>query len=67
VGEDDSGETCTGLQCNLKDDCVASPLWKNLGDQMAAIFRATTIRTLCEKAEGVGIQRQLDARFMYYI
>ena len=67
VGEDEDGETCTGLQCNLKSDCVASPLWKDMGDQIADIFRTTTIQTLCKKAEGLGIERQLDARFMYYI
>ena len=64
VGEHDSGEICNGLHCNLKDDCVANPLWKDMGDQIAAIFRATTIETLCKKAEALGIERQFDARFM---
>ncbi|MDF1555137.1 MAG: Rrf2 family transcriptional regulator [Deferrisomatales bacterium] len=67
VGEDDSGEICSGLQCNLKDGCVASPLWKEMGDQIAQIFRDTSIQNLCKQAEELGIERQLDARFMYYI
>lgn len=67
VGEDEAGDTCTGLQCNLKDDCVASPLWKDMGEKIAGIFRNTTIQDLCKKAEELGIERQLDARFMYYI
>lgn len=67
VGEDEEGETCTALECNLKDGCVASPLWKDMGDKIANIFRETTIQDLCKKAEDLGIERQLDARFMYYI
>ena len=67
VGEDEDGETCTGMQCNLKEECVASPLWKEMGDNIAKIFRDTTIQDLCKKAEKLGIERQLDARFMYYI
>lgn len=39
----------------------------DIGDQIAAIFCTTTIQALSKKADGLGIERQLDARFMYYI
>lgn len=67
VGEDDEGEECDATACDLKDQCVASPLWKEIGDRIADIFRTTTIQDLCLRAEKLGIERQLDARFMYYI
>lgn len=67
VGEDDDGEECGAGTCDMKDQCVASPLWKEIGDRIAQIFRSTTIQDLCHRAETLGIERQLDARFMYYI
>ena len=66
VGEGDDLD-CGAPQCDMKDECVASPLWKEIGDEIAEIFRKTTIQDLCQKAERLGIKRQLDARFMYYI
>ncbi|MDW7711298.1 MAG: RrF2 family transcriptional regulator [Deferrisomatales bacterium] len=67
VGEDEEGGNCDVSMCDMKDQCVASPLWKELGDKIAAIFQETTIQDLCKKAERLGIDRKLDARFMYYI
>ena len=67
VGEDDEGETCGPTQCDLKDACVASPMWKEMGDKIADIFRHTTILDLCGKAKDLGIERQFDARRMYHI
>jgi len=64
---DTDGEECGAPQCEMKDQCVASPLWKEIGDEIAGIFRSTTIQDLCKKAESLGLERQLDARFMYYI
>jgi Rrf2 family protein len=58
---------CGAPQCDMKDECVASPLWKEIGDNIADIFRGTSIQDLCQRAEDLGIKRQLDARFMYYI
>jgi Rrf2 family protein len=67
VGEDSDGESCGAPVCEMKEQCVASPMWKEIGDEIADVFRRTTIQDLCEKAEGMGIERQLDVRFMYYI
>jgi len=67
VGEDSDGEFCGAPQCEMKDQCVASPMWKEVGDEIADVFRGTTIQDLCKKAEKMGIERRLDVRFMYYI
>jgi Rrf2 family protein len=63
---DDEGED-PEFQCEMKGQCVASPLWKEIGDKIGDIFRSTTILDLCRRAEALGIERKLDARFMYYI
>jgi Rrf2 family protein len=64
VSEDEEG--CAQV-CEMKPNCVASTLWKDLGNKIAEIFQKTTIQALCDKAEEMGIERRLDARFMYYI
>lgn len=62
-----SGEENCGPVCDMKSECVASPLWQDVGNKIADIFRSTSIQDLCDKAEALGIERKLDARFMYYI
>ncbi|TAL17510.1 RrF2 family transcriptional regulator [bacterium] len=66
VGTDEEGVSC-GAVCEMKGECVASELWKDIGDKIADIFKETTIQTLCDRAEQLGIERKLDARFMYFI
>ena len=66
VSSDENGVNC-GPVCEMKPECAASALWKDVGDKIANIFRDTTILSLCEKAEEMGIERKLDARFMYHI
>lgn len=66
VSEDEDGNSCKE-SCDMKDSCVASSLWQDLGSRIAEIFQNTSIQDLCDKAESMGIERRLDARFMYYI
>jgi Rrf2 family protein len=66
VGDDEEGESC-GSKCDRKDECPASPLWKEIGEKIADIFHETTIQDLCRRAEALGVERKLDSRFMYYI
>jgi len=40
---------------------------KEIGGEMADIFRRTTIQDLCKKAEAMDSERQFDTRFRYYI
>jgi Rrf2 family protein len=67
VRESPDGASCGAPPCEMKDQCVASPMWKEIGEDIADIFRRTTIEDLCQKAEGTGIERELDARLMYTI
>ena len=66
VGQDEDGADCSHL-CEMKPNCAASQLWQDIGEQIADIFHKTSIKDLCDKAEALGIERKLDARFMYYI
>jgi Rrf2 family protein len=67
VSENADGQSCGAPVCDMKDQCVASPMWKEMGDEIADVFRRTTIQDLCNRAHAMGIERQRDVRFMYYI
>ena len=54
VGEDEHGNKCRLDMCDMGEQCVASPLWKEMGEQLAVIFRSTTIQDLCKRAEAIG-------------
>ena len=57
---------CPGI-APAPDQCVASSMGKEIGGEMADIFRRTTIQDLCKKAEAMDSERQFDTRFRYYI
>lgn len=66
VGERD-GEACGAPDCGPQEQCGDAALWKGLGEGIAAIFRQTTIKDLCDRAGQLGLERGQDVRFMYYI
>ena len=67
VAETPDGEPCGAPLCEMREQCVARPLWKEMGDQIADVFNRTTIQDLCRRAEDMGIQRSLQGRHMFYI
>ncbi len=58
VGEDGGHGDCGPPACDLRERCVASPLWKDVGGRLAEVFDATTVADLCRQAEGMGIERR---------
>jgi Rrf2 family protein len=67
VRENPDGKSRDAPVCEMKDQGAEGPLWKEIGDQIAEVFRQTTIQDLCDRAEAMGIERQPDGRYMYYI
>ena len=67
VAETADGEPCAAPLCDMKGHCVARPLWKEVGDQIAGIFNRTTIQDLCRRAEAMGVERSRNSRYMYHI
>jgi DNA-binding IscR family transcriptional regulator len=42
-------------------------MWRELGDEIADVFRQTTIQDLCQRAEAMTIQPQCESSLGYYI
>ena len=56
-----------GQLCSRSKQCVTRIIWNEAGDRLKEYFDSVTIKNLCEKAQEIGIKKELDSRFMYYI
>jgi Rrf2 family protein len=57
----------SGEPCQRSGECVTQTIWNEAGKRLREYFDSVTIRDLCIKAREMGIKRDLDKRFMYYI
>ena len=53
--------------CGRSKECVTRIIWNEAGNRLKEYFDSVTIRYLCEKAQEMGIRKELDQRFTYYI
>jgi Rrf2 family protein len=56
-----------GQPCGRSKECVTRIIWNEAGNRLKEYFDSVTIRDLCEKAQEMGIKKELDQRFTYYI
>lgn len=54
-------------QCPRKETCVATTMWGDVSNQIADFFDTITISELCSKAQKMGVEREFDHPFTYYI
>ncbi len=62
VNAEDSRQTC-----ERSGECVTQMVWNEAGKRLRDYFNSVTIRDLCNLAKEMGIKRDFDKRFMYYI
>ncbi len=53
--------------CVFDGDCVTQFVWQEATDKLNDFFASMTLRTLCEKGHAMGVKREQDHRFTYYI
>jgi Rrf2 family protein len=53
--------------CGRMNECVTRTVWNEAGNRLKEYFDSVTIRDLCEKAQEMGIKKELGPKFMYYI
>ena len=53
--------------CEKSGECVTQIVWNEAGKRLKEYFDSVTIRDLCKLAKEMGIKKDLDKRFMYYI
>jgi len=53
--------------CERSGECVTKIVWTEAGKRLTDYFDSVTINDLCKLAKEMGIRKDLDKRFMYYI
>ena len=53
--------------CEKSGDCVTRKIWNEAGKRLREYFDSVTIKDLCNMAHEMGIKKELDRKFMYYI
>ena len=53
--------------CERSGECVTQIVWNEAGQRLKNYFDSVTIKDLCKLAKELGIRKDLDKRFMYYI
>jgi len=53
--------------CPFNGACVTQTVWEEATARLNDYFATLTLKTLCERGQALGIKREQDHRFMYYI
>lgn len=53
--------------CERMNHCVTQSLWAEAGQHLEAYFASVSLKDICDKARALGMERELDHRFMYFI
>jgi Rrf2 family protein len=54
-------------ECSFNGSCVTQTVWAEASDRLNGYFDTLTLKSLCEKGQAMGLKREQDHRFMYYI
>jgi DNA-binding IscR family transcriptional regulator len=46
---------------------VTRIIWNEAGNRLKEYFDSVTVKDLCEKAQKIGIKRESEQRYIYYI
>jgi Rrf2 family protein len=53
--------------CPFDGSCVTKTIWQEGSDMLNAFFDSLTLKTLCERGQAMGVKREQDHRFVYFI
>lgn len=54
-------------ECLSSGHCVTQSVWQEATDMLNELFAAMTLKTLCERGQSMGVKREQDHRFVYFI
>lgn len=53
--------------CEFDGGCVTQTVWTEASLKMDEIFSTITLKTLCDRGQSMGVKREQDHRFVYFI
>jgi Rrf2 family protein len=54
-------------ECAQEGSCVTQTVWEEASALLGELFSGITLQTLCERGQAMGVKREEEHRFMYYI
>ncbi|WP_432822292.1 RrF2 family transcriptional regulator [Trichloromonas sp.] len=54
-------------KCDFDSRCVTQKVWAEATRKLTEYFDSVTLRDLCDQGKELGLEKELDHRFMYYI
>lgn len=53
--------------CQFTGACVTQTVWREASERVQAYFATVTLQDLCQRGQELGVQREQDKRYMYFI
>ena len=54
-------------ECTFDGSCVTQTVWAEASEKLHELFSGITLKTLCDRGQAMGVKRQQDHRFNYFI
>jgi Rrf2 family protein len=54
-------------KCEFDNQCVTQIVWSEATRRLNEYFQSVTLQNLCEEGRSLGLEKELDHRFMYFI
>lgn len=54
-------------ECSFDGSCVTQTVWQEASAKLDEFFATITLKTLCERGHAIGVKKEQDHRFVYYI
>lgn len=54
-------------KCDFDNRCVTQKVWLEASQRLESYFASLTLKDLCEEGTRLGLEKELDHRFMYFI
>ena len=62
-----SGRDDTKKACDKMAECVTRVVWLEAGKKLKGYLDSVTVKELCKMAQEMGLKKDLNKKFMYYI
>ena len=53
--------------CEFDNKCVTQKIWREADNRLSQYFGSVTLKDLCNEGKDMGLEKELDHRFMYFI
>ncbi|GAB4567899.1 MAG: Rrf2 family transcriptional regulator [Geothermobacteraceae bacterium] len=59
-------KTCAA-QCEFDEKCVTQKIWEEANNRLNDYFSSVTLKDMCDMARELGIEKEIEHRYMYFI